>query len=228
MTNALKVLQQHYCAKCTKAHFHFTYNWCVFIAYKGTPLCFVLENLKVQLSSLTSRLPSEIDDCRLSWPGTESSHSVYSGILQEWIGPGCMVGFVIRCLPDCCSSSSKFKVAVSRREGGEDIFMLYVLWLPRLKPAVQCGPSQQREEGEECQCHYPLKAALGYIFCKTLASLSALITNWKELWREYLPLSKIKRKFFLLDCLIIVFLNGTTQRKSSKLNQWFFSLQRQY
>ncbi|KAM7372908.1 hypothetical protein PAMP_007801 [Pampus punctatissimus] len=41
------------------------------------------------------RLP--VDDCRLSRPGTENTRSVYSGILQERIGHGCMIGFVVRC-----------------------------------------------------------------------------------------------------------------------------------
>ena len=43
-----------------------------------------------------------------------------------------------------------FQVKVSGREG-EDIFFLYVLWVPCLKPTAQCGPSQPQEEGEECQ-----------------------------------------------------------------------------
>lgn len=75
--------------------------------------------------------------------------------------------------------------------------MLYVLWLPRLKPAVQCGPSQQREEGEECQCHYPLKAALGYILCKTPAGLSALITNLEEYREKTALFPKLKGYFGL-------------------------------
>lgn len=88
---------------CIKCIFLLNIIPLVFTAYTWTWLHFALENPNIQLSSLASRLPSEIDDCRLLYPGTESIHSVYSGILQEWTGQARMVGFVVRCEPDCCS-----------------------------------------------------------------------------------------------------------------------------
>lgn len=122
------------------------------------------ENMNIQLWPLDCHERS----MKLSWPEKGSTHSANTGTFYR-NDLATAVWWVLS--SDASQSAAAVhlhwkSLLVEEREE-KTFIMLNVLWLSWLKPVVQCGPSQQREEeGEECQWyhHYPLKAALGYIF----------------------------------------------------------------
>lgn len=111
--------------------------------------------LKLEHQVLTSRLPSEIDDCKLPVPVARAGRRK-GAVIQRILGLhrndlATAVWWVLS--SDSCQRVAAVhghwkSLLVEDREE-RTFIMLYVLWLSWLKPAVQCGPSQQREGGGE-------------------------------------------------------------------------------
>lgn len=142
--------------KCPKVHFYVTYR-------NPISLC----------PWTSSSLP---------WPLDCHQRSMIAGcrgqgqraLIQSILGPyrnelATVVCWILSWMaqPECCSKFIYIQSRSLAEERGKKTFSCYMSsGFPVWSQQCWCEPSQQREEGEECQWyhHYPLKAALGFIF----------------------------------------------------------------
>lgn len=109
--------------KCNKSAFHA--KWSVyFIACKITWLHFALQTSSFVVWPLDYRQRSMIAGCR--GQGQRALIQSILGSYRNELALSCMVGFVVICEPDCCSSSFTFKVTVSREEREGKTFSCYM------------------------------------------------------------------------------------------------------
>lgn len=106
------------------------------MAYKGAVLHFAHESPSILLSSPTSSLPSETDDCRLSWPEEGSTHSVGYILGCRWSGLAAALRWVL--LSDATIHPRAETQLVPRGGGGMSCYMSRPSW---------CGASWLRNAG---------------------------------------------------------------------------------
>lgn len=111
------------------------------------------------------------------WPEKGSSHSANTGTSQEWLGHGCVVGFVVKFLPKSGSSSWTVKVAAGRRQGGENIYhaICPLAFLAEASSAVWAKSATggwRRERNANDTIIILLKLHSATILCRTPADLS--------------------------------------------------------